>query len=432
MGSQFEDALRSDLPGLSIRVPGTESEVRIYGFAKLSGYNDLNGRNQNNAPSPSTIPLANSAAAQQGGDFGMTARFSRFGVDTRTLTSLGTLETRIEGDFGGGPAASNNLIFRLRQAWAELGTPSFRVLVGQANSLWNEGMFETLNDSTNLNQSFVRQAQIRLTGRLATGLIGQLSLEAPDTQYISAAGVFTPESSLNGGPSPAFNALPDLLTRLTYSQNGLELDARGLLRQLSIRTAGTAAAPPVVSQSTVGWALLRVRVFRCGGCPRHSVPINSSAWPIMDKASDVILPAIPRVRTWYPVSVYPAHSASARTRCRPMASQWPTAASGRPNCGATSPIPTRGRTIPPTHLASRRDRRRPRALNSDMQQAIVNLIWSPFATIQNGTVSTGWLDVGLEYIYTSRDVFGGAQAAGPAGAGYGIANRIMAAATVRF
>lgn len=38
MGSQFEDALRSDLPGLSIRVPGTASEVRVYGFAKTTGY----------------------------------------------------------------------------------------------------------------------------------------------------------------------------------------------------------------------------------------------------------------------------------------------------------------------------------------------------------------------------------------------------------
>ena len=46
----------------------------------------------------------------QGGDFGMTARFSRIGVDTRTLTSWGTLETRIEGDFGGGSPTSSNAV----------------------------------------------------------------------------------------------------------------------------------------------------------------------------------------------------------------------------------------------------------------------------------------------------------------------------------
>ena len=82
-----EDALRSDLPGLSIRIPGTASEVRLYGFAKVSAYTDFNGRNQTDAPAPSAISLKNSPADLQGGDFGMTARFSRIGVDTRTLTN---------------------------------------------------------------------------------------------------------------------------------------------------------------------------------------------------------------------------------------------------------------------------------------------------------------------------------------------------------
>jgi hypothetical protein len=117
MGTQFEDALRSDLPGLSFRIPGASTEVRFYGFAKGLAYTDLNGRNQSDAPAPQGIPLSGSAADLQGGDFGMSARFSRFGMDTRTLTNWGTLETRIEGDFGGGAPASNNALFRLRQAW---------------------------------------------------------------------------------------------------------------------------------------------------------------------------------------------------------------------------------------------------------------------------------------------------------------------------
>lgn len=149
-------------------------------------------------------------------------------------------------------AASHIRLFRLRQAWGELGTDSFRVLVGQANSLWNEGMFETLNESTNLNQSLVRQPQIRFIGKLAPTLTGQISLEKPETQFTSAAGIFTPESSFAGGLSPAFNSLPDLLGRLTYRGNRFELDARGMLRDLNIRTAGTAAAPPIVSEHTLG------------------------------------------------------------------------------------------------------------------------------------------------------------------------------------
>ena len=39
MGDQTAtgDALRSDLPGIAFRVPGTDTQVRLYGFAKLTG-----------------------------------------------------------------------------------------------------------------------------------------------------------------------------------------------------------------------------------------------------------------------------------------------------------------------------------------------------------------------------------------------------------
>jgi hypothetical protein len=93
-----------------------------------------------------------------------------------------------------------------------------RVLFGQANSPWNEGVYETVNFSTNLNQSFARQPQIRATGTLAPGLTGQVSLEMPDTQYTSVAGVFTQTATPPGFPglSPSFTSLPDLLGRLEY------------------------------------------------------------------------------------------------------------------------------------------------------------------------------------------------------------------------
>ena len=71
-------------------------------------------------------------------------------------------------------------------------------------------------------------------------------------------------------------------------------------------------------------------------------------------------------------------------------------------------------------------------LNSNMEQAIVNLIWSPFAELRGNTVGTGWLDVGLEYVYTQRNVFGGPVATDGAGSGSGTANRILGAVVARF
>lgn len=72
------------------------------------------------------------------------------------------------------------------------------------------------------------------------------------------------------------------------------------------------------------------------------------------------------------------------------------------------------------------------SLNREYQQVFVNLIWSPFGVVRNGVFNSGWLDLGVEYLFTRRDLFGGAQAGGPAGFGHGIANRVLFAAIARF
>jgi len=435
MGNQFsvEDALRSDLPGLSMRIPGTQSQVRLYGFAKVSAWGDFNGRNQTDVPTAQTIPLNNSAAATQGGDFGMTARFSRFGIDTRTLTSWGTLETRLEGDFGGGSPTSSNALFRLRQAWAELGDESFRVLIGQANSLWNEGVIETLIDATNLNQSFIRQPQVRVTGRLAPGLTGQVSFEAPETQYTSAAGVFTPSSSVTGSPSPAFDSAPDLLGRLTYRNDGLVMDMRGLLRDLSIRTAGTAAAPPGLTRNAAGWGLaaharvpmrwvsdvfgpdeLMGMAYYGQGIGRY---FSGNTFG-QDALSNIGLPGTSTSFSFNPLPTYGVIGAYRHF--------WlPQLRTNISYAYARQDYPSYALQFAPGSASAL-------ALNRDMQQVFVNLIWSPFGEVRDGVFGSGWLDVGLEYVYTRRDLFGGSAAAGSAGSGLGVANRILAAAVGRF
>jgi hypothetical protein len=435
MGNQFEteDALRSDLPGLSIRIPGTDSQLRVYGFAKLSTWTDLNGRNQTDAPTAQTIPLNNSAATSQGGDLGMTARFSRIGMDSRTLTSWGTLETRIEGDFGGGSATSSNAVFRLRQAWAELGTEQFRVLIGQANSLWNEGVFETLIDATNLNQSFIRQAQIRATGLLAPGLTGQISLESPDTQFTSASGVFNTDSSFTGSPTPAFDSAPDLLGRLSYRNDGLVLDTRGMVRDLSVRTSGTAAAPPSLTQNAVGWGIafnasLPMRWLSEGFGPDQLIGMayygqgigryfagNTSG---QDALTNLGLPSALTNFSLNPLPTYGAIAAYRRF--------WtPQLRSNISYAYSHEDYPSYALDFTPGSASAL-------ALNRDMQQVFVNLIWSPFAEVRNGVFGSSWLDLGLEYVFTRRDLFGGSAAAGSAGSGLGVANRFLAAAVGRF
>jgi hypothetical protein len=52
-----------------------------------------------------------------------------------------------------------------------------------------------------------------------------------------------------GGLSPAFNSVPDLLGRLTYRHDSLELNRRGPLRELIIRTPGGDQANPGSSEA---------------------------------------------------------------------------------------------------------------------------------------------------------------------------------------
>jgi hypothetical protein len=439
MGSQYngegQDALRSDLPGLSLRIPATQSEVRFYGFANVNGYHDFNGRNQTDAPTVQTIPLARSPADMQGGDFGLSARFSRIGMDTRTATAWGTLETRLEGDFGGGAPTSTNAVFRLRQAWAEFGTEQFRVLIGQANSLWNEGVYETVNFSTNLNQSFVRQPQVRATATLAPGWTGQVSLEMPDTQYTSVDGVFTQNSTPTGftGLSPAFTSAPDLLGRLEYRDDGLVVDTRGLLRDLSIHTEGTAAAPPALTRDAVGWGVAETARFPMRWLsdafgPDELIGMAYYGQGIgryfggntfgQDALSNIGLPG---TATDFSLDPLPTYGATAAYR-HFWTPQW---RSNFVYSYAWQQYPSYALFFVPGSVSAT-------SLNSAMQQAIVNLIWSPFAEYNGNTVGTGWLDVGFEYVYSHRDVFGGTVATVPAGAGFATANRILSSVTVRF
>jgi hypothetical protein len=439
MGSQYDgegqDALRSDLPGLSLRIPAAQSEVRFYGFANVNGYRDFNGRNQTDAPSPQTIPLAGGPADRQGGDFGLSARFSRFGIDTRTAIAWGTLETRLEGDFAGGAPTSTNAVFRLRQAWAEFGTEQFRVLVGQANSLWNEGVYETVNFATNLNQSSVRQPQLRAIATLAPGLTGQVSLEMPDTQYTSVAGVFTQNATPTGfsGLSPALTLAPDLLGRLEYRDNGMVLDMRGLLRELSIHTDGTAAAPPALKRDAAGWGVAGTARFPMRWLsdalgPDELMGVAYYGQGIgryfggntfgQDALSNIGLPGVTTDFSLDPLPTYGASIAYRRF--------WvPELRSNFVYSYAWQQYPSYALLFVPGSTSAT-------SLNSTMQQAIVNLIWSPFAELRGNTVATGWLDVGLEYVYTHRNVFGGDAATFPAGLGFATANRVLGSVTARF
>ncbi len=432
--AEVDEALRGSLDGLAMRIPNTDTTVRLYGFLRLTAYRDFNARNPTDAASVQGIPL--SGGNTQPGDGDITARSSRFGFDTRTDTDWGRLDTTIEGDFRGD--ASGDLAYRLRQAFAELTRDDWSYLIGQTNSLWNEGLTEAMHDATNLNQSFIRQAQLRVTHRFDSNLMLQGSIEAPFSDILTSNGARFPTDRFDGGArSAAFDQMPDFLARLTWRDGAEEYVLRGLFRQLSLEPDGAAPGPGNdrfsggPSESTFGWGLaahtrlplgkwisalgrdeLMLMGYYGEGIGRYFAGNTFGQSAITDLSTatrmDYSLESVPTYggtigyrRFWSDFVRSTVSYAYARQ-------DYPS--SIRFGAGTAGAL----------------------ARNREMQQVIANLIWSPFADRPTSRMPFGWLDLGLEYVFSRRDLEDGAAAAGANGVGHGIANRLLAVGIVRF
>src|SRR5512142_761041 len=116
-------------PG-TFKVPGTETTLKLYGFVQLYATYDISGRigdieNYDWASIPAVQPLHDTPQAKETGQFYLTARTSRVGIQSSTPTPLGALETKLEADFNGpnafqGQTFTNSVLFRLRHAYATM------------------------------------------------------------------------------------------------------------------------------------------------------------------------------------------------------------------------------------------------------------------------------------------------------------------------
>ncbi|MDO9503041.1 DcaP family trimeric outer membrane transporter [Falsiroseomonas sp.] len=428
--AEVDQALRGSLDGLAMRVPNTDTSVRLYGFIRLTGYTDFNARNPTDAASVQGIPLTGSAAASQTGGFDMTARGSRIGFDTRTETGWGRLDTTVEADFRGEISQGGDLALRLRLAFAELTRGDWSFLAGQANSLWNEGLIEAYHDATNLNQSFIRQAQLRATRRFGPNWTVQASLEAPYGDVTTQNGPIFSPIRLDGGASPVFDQAPDLLARLTWRDGPEEYVLRGLVRRLALDADGTVLGPGG-SESSLGWGIAAHARLPLG---RWMAPFGRDELLLMGHYGEG-------------VGRYFAGNTFGQAALSDITSTGGTGFS-------LEPVPSYGGTIgyrrfwsdtlrsTVAYAYARQDfpdgidfapgSRGALSLNREMQQVIANLVWSPFAANTTTRQPFGWLDLGIEYVFSRRDLEDGAQAAGSGGVGHGIANRLVAFGVARF
>lgn len=245
---QKDAVVAGDIPG-SFRLPGSETSIKLYGYAELNAVREFSGDNSDNDYS-TFVPYAPiNGSTQRKGQTYIHGRASRLGVESATPTAFGTLGVKIEGDFNNEPRANfdygvsaagksketiltqqatNSYGFRLRQAYGTLGG----FLIGQTWSTFMDvdNSPETVDFNGPIGSTFIRQGVIRYT--YTSPDIGALTaaLENP-VSYVYDKGGFVQKSG--------HSKLPDMVIRFDRAFEWGALSVRGVTQEIGInRDAG--------------------------------------------------------------------------------------------------------------------------------------------------------------------------------------------------
>jgi len=208
-------------PG-TFKIPGTDSTIQFYGYAQLDMTLDFGARvadieNNDWATLLPAVPADGSIDEKhKKPQLYMTARTSRFGIQTNTPTSIGNIGVKLEADFNGpnsfqSETFTNSTVFRLRHAYGTVGG----LLAGQTWSTFLD--LAAYPDVVDFNGpgtiALVRNPMIRYTLALAPGVSLALAAEnARGTQF--------------GGTK--FQTLPDFHANLGYSASWGSVSVRGV------------------------------------------------------------------------------------------------------------------------------------------------------------------------------------------------------------
>lgn len=242
---------KGDLPG-SFKLPGTNTSLRIGGFAYLEAIKDFNGGGQGGTVGlVQSIPLGGSPAASRGGQFTLTARRSRLHLSSLTPTSMGEVKTYIEGDFygaGGSEIATNSAAFRLRLAYAEIGPWT----IGQAYTTFTDQRSspEILDFSGGHGVPLgARQPLIRYVAKSGAHEFA-FAIENPENDFV---GVVTPTLTAGVGPvnTNSVDRWPDLVAKYAVGPSWGRFAISGVARRLTLNNVGGAAINGFVGESSV-------------------------------------------------------------------------------------------------------------------------------------------------------------------------------------
>lgn len=212
----------------SIRVPGTDVDIRFNGFAKLDYITRVNGQTSGAEDLFGTANIIVAGGALRGTDARtrVHARESRLGVELSRPTKYGDFRAFIEADFfgvGGNQILANSDTFRLRHAVAELGP----FLGGQFWSTFMDpaAIPNTLDFQGSPGYTFIRQGQARYTHKFEDGFSLAVAAENPESRVIPR-GASTAVSTRDTN-------VPDFVVRARWEQAWGSLQGAVLFRNIS-------------------------------------------------------------------------------------------------------------------------------------------------------------------------------------------------------
>ena len=174
---QKDSVTAGDVPG-SFRLPGSNTSVRLYGYAEANLIHDLKGT----APGDNFTNLQEQPLGQlnsgQKSKTKLTGETSRFGFETSTPTSTGAFNTKLEMDFYAYVGGENNRgRLRLRHAYGEYAG----WLIGQTwSTFMDDNSPETLDFNGPIGTPFSRRAQVRYTYK--SPALGALAVALEDPE----------------------------------------------------------------------------------------------------------------------------------------------------------------------------------------------------------------------------------------------------------
>ena len=202
------------------RLPGTETMLRLGGFARTDVIHDFSPAGNTSKFVTSSIPTGPNPGSD---NTSMSVAPSRISVEIRNNTKYGPLRIYYENDFNNGPNTTNS--FRLRHFYGQWQN----ILIGQTWSAWGDtdAIPDTVDFEGPNSWIFRLQPQVRYTYAMNKENNVAVSVEQPKSEMPGTVTAPTPATAINSN-SP----IPDFVVRYRHEQSRFHIQHAWLFRDL--------------------------------------------------------------------------------------------------------------------------------------------------------------------------------------------------------